>query len=516
MRFLRWLLPAIVAGGLVVWASSCGTRAPRCLASNCPGCCDAEGQCQPGDQPTACGVLAAACKVCESGACQEGVCLPSDGSNDGGNPNDGGERDAGVRDGGGGVDAGFSGTVWYRGDFLTVGVERLGRTGLVALPLPGQVSAFAVSPDRSKIVVGTDAVEAGRFDLMLANPDGSNPLRIVQVPSGSRVRSIRFSPSGAWLAFEADLDAAGVYDIWVVPFLGGTPARATPLRPTGQQSNGELGPLAYCWSRDSRYLAVVGDYEVNAAVQLYIADLSNATAPSVVVAVSQAAVGTPTGTANIGVEPMLEWTVAGKLLFKAKLTTDSGKFRLHQVDANGQNLRVLANSPSGNAQLGAFGLSPNGASLAFSADTLIANAYEVYRLPVDGALAPALLTSGTSSVGGPNVSAPLLWSPDGTRIAFTADYVSPGMFDLYTVPITGGSGASRVIATLPRDGGQDFRALAWSPNSQQIAAIADWRVDQRFEVIRTENATSSAQTPVVVQGVPSGGNVLDLAWTQTP
>lgn len=96
---------------LVGWA--CGGTEP-CSPSNCQGCCDASGQCQPGTVPTACGSSANACTACSPiQVCQLGACRGIVGT-DGGQRHDAGldaGSDAGADAGGdagtdGGVDSG--------------------------------------------------------------------------------------------------------------------------------------------------------------------------------------------------------------------------------------------------------------------------------------------------------------------------------------------------------------------------------------------------------------------------
>lgn len=74
---------------------ACGDtgRAPRCLRSNCAGCCDNNGACQPGSNPAACGLSAVSCQICSGGqSCIEGGCIDDNASDAG---HDGGKVDAG-------------------------------------------------------------------------------------------------------------------------------------------------------------------------------------------------------------------------------------------------------------------------------------------------------------------------------------------------------------------------------------------------------------------------------------
>lgn len=66
---------------LLLAGSSCDTSThPRCLLSNCSGCCDVNDQCQLGVQNFACGQGAAKCASCAmTASCVVGLCLNPDG-----------------------------------------------------------------------------------------------------------------------------------------------------------------------------------------------------------------------------------------------------------------------------------------------------------------------------------------------------------------------------------------------------------------------------------------------------
>lgn len=90
MKHLLWFLP-------VVLLTACGTSPQPACAERCAGCCDAAGECQPGNLATACGASGTVCVVCPSGTCSSGLCLQADGTDAG---VDGGAGDAGATDAG--------------------------------------------------------------------------------------------------------------------------------------------------------------------------------------------------------------------------------------------------------------------------------------------------------------------------------------------------------------------------------------------------------------------------------
>jgi hypothetical protein len=56
-------------------ACSANRCSAACSAATCHGCCDSEGTCQPGTNPSACGPIGGSCAAC-SGAqtCDGGTC----------------------------------------------------------------------------------------------------------------------------------------------------------------------------------------------------------------------------------------------------------------------------------------------------------------------------------------------------------------------------------------------------------------------------------------------------------
>jgi hypothetical protein len=59
---------------LLVALPACPSSSRRCDFTNCSGCCDDTGSCQPGIFPTACGTSGVTCQVCPSDSCEFGQC----------------------------------------------------------------------------------------------------------------------------------------------------------------------------------------------------------------------------------------------------------------------------------------------------------------------------------------------------------------------------------------------------------------------------------------------------------
>jgi Tol biopolymer transport system component len=192
--------------------------------------------------------------------------------------------------------------------------------------------------------------------------------------------------------------------------------------------------------------------------------------------------------------------------------------RLYCADAGGAAFAVPTNFPPLPAQLGALGLSPDGTTIAFSADTTTAGAYEIYTMKSDDSAPASRVTSGTlaapaTGFRGPVFNLPLAFSPDGTAIAFVADWLIDNKNELFVVPANGSAPEKRIaLVGNATDADRDVQTFTWSPDGTTLALVCDHRVNNNFELFRLPNATSADQAPILVRGVTGSGDVTELAW----
>jgi dipeptidyl aminopeptidase/acylaminoacyl peptidase len=110
-------------------------------------------------------------------------------------------------------------------------------------------------------------------------------------------------------------------------------------------------------------------------------------------------------------------------------------------------------------------LSPDGARLAFALHTTVADVgsfqpSDLYVLGTEPEAAPQRLTLGDCCDRLP------VWSPDGTRLAFLSDRITPGHQLPYTMP---GDGGEPVLATTLRGSAE---SLAWSGDGSRLLVLA--------------------------------------------
>lgn len=458
------------------------------------------------------------------------------GSKDGGTKdsgtNDGGTKDSGTKDSGvdsAVVDAGPTTPLFFLGDFAVNNTVQLGRalvpsasanpvvvtTGALTAK---QVVSFDALANGTKVVVAADLTVAGRFDLVVANADGSGAVVLATMPATGGVTDIAISPDGTKVAYLADADLDGAFDAYVVPIAGGVaPVKVSPARAAASDT---LDAQSISWSRDSVTLAVAGDFNVDKKNELYVVDTSVAV-PVPVAALAEAALPAPAGTGTVGISTGLRpiWTAGGKVCAKADLTgVAPATFRLYCAAANGTGFAAPTNFPAAPAQLGSYGISPDGLTIAFAADSMAPYAYEIYTMKSDDSAAPTRISSGAIAAvapdnRGPAFNIPLTYSPDGTKIAFIADIATDNRNELYVIAADGATTEKRVAAVGPAgDAERDVQTFAWAPDSSTLAFVCDHRANNDFEVFRLPNVTVADQVPVLVRGVVASGDVTDLAW----
>ncbi len=147
---LRWILAGFAFGVLLSAAASCGSGKKRCDASTCAsGCCDVNGDCQPGVSNGACGSAAGACVAClPNQVCQLGLCTPlGTGGGTGGPGQDGGRSD-------GGADAGVH--TWYR-DALPIVQARCQGCHVAGGIAPFALTTYAEARDKHQAIAAAVA-----------------------------------------------------------------------------------------------------------------------------------------------------------------------------------------------------------------------------------------------------------------------------------------------------------------------------------------------------------------------
>lgn len=224
-------------------------------------------------------------------------------------------------------------------------------------------------------------------------------------------------------------------------------------------------------------------------------------------------------------------SLSGKIAFTSLRDRPSSYFEIYSVDADGTNFRRLTHTGPAVADI-AWDWSPDGTRLTFvvyegdsDRDIYVMNADGTGRMNLTGALdqqgpsnenEPAWSPDGTKIAfvaewktisdiyivnaegsglrkvyDGRGLATSPTWAPDGTRIAFSAETEQGGDLAIYTVGMDG-TGLKQLTAS-----GSFAEFPAWSPDDDQIAYISDQGGTKSVFVTNTAGTSQPAGVATV-------------------
>ena len=419
---------------------------------------------------------------------------------------------------------GAASRVWAVGDFVTDTTVQGGwftdgdtlpataatvPPGTAVFPTPSTAApytAFVFDATATNTAYVADVTTAGTFDLNVAAADGSSPTLLVAGQPNIEIATIALSPDGSKVAFMMDSAAYNnAYDVWVVNTAGTpVPLLVSPTRPVTAANPALLSAFtgALSWSADSKYLGFSGDFTTDNIRQAYVVDTS-ATAPAAVTLLADTEV---TGT-GVGARASVLFDANDNAYFRAGLT-DNAQFTLFQATPDGVTRAALAVPMRGDnstASAGAFAISPDGTTIAFSADAPQATTYNVYATPI-AAWNPTKLTNATVANTNPAFLAPMVFSPDGKYVAFVGDLSTDTINEPFVAAVDG-SGTHRVFNVTVTSA--DAAQVAWTADGSGLYVQGDLEVDGDNTLFRVDPAmTDGAMTKAIT--LPAMGDVTNV------
>ena len=303
---------------------------------------------------------------------------------------------------------------------------------------------------------------------------GARPVSGVAL-TGLDVIDFAWSADHRRLAYRADLDGDGALELYVVtPGVEEEPGRLV--------SDGHV--VLFTWSKAGADLAYVSNEEVAAEQAGYLLR-DGASAPL--------RLTPPALVAGGDVSDALFAPDGERVAFVGNLES-AGSYELFTVRLDGTGWVKLSGPlvPGGSAYAPRW--SPTSERIAWTADAIQAGRHEGFtNLAAGGDLRQV---SGAMVAGG-DVSA-VTWSGDGTRIAFRGDLLQDGVYELFAADARGLarirlSGPMPVVGLLTVG---DVYEFGWTPDGTRIAYTADQEVDEVLDLYVTDTLVADGATKV--------------------
>ena len=179
---------------------------------------------------------------------------------------------------------------------------------------------------------------------------------------------------------------------------------------------------------------------------------------------------------------------------------------LYSVSADGGTPIKLDPTLATNGNVLADGLqfSPDGNYVLYAADQDQDSVVEIYRVPTLGGTATKL--NAPLALGGDVTAGSQRFGPDGSQVIYRADQNADEVFEVFSVPSTGGSPV-RLNGPLVDGGDVRQQGLQFSPDGTRVLYLADQDTDS---VIELYSVLTSGESLVKLSGpLTAGGDVAD-------
>jgi len=345
---------------------------------------------------------------------------------------------------------------------------------LHAVPLAGGVAVqleartvepdFQVTLDSTRVVFRGNLPTPGGLELALAPLDGGAQLVLSGSMSSSAqaVDSFALSPDGASAVYLADQDADGLHELFRSALAGGGPTQLNPPLLSGRDV-----AAGYHVATDSSRVVYLGDLAFDETVEVHSVPLAGGTTTKLNPALAPSLV-TVGDVEDLRLSADRRWVV-----YRATQDhpEDPGLYRV--ALPHGPSLRI-----DGLARVERFELSPDSSRVVFAGD----GSSRLHVAALAGG-APILLDPAFP----PDLElVSLAISPDSSRVVFVADAGGDGDHQLFSVPLAGGP----TVQLDAGSGGLDFDfvdqafvpALAIAPDSSRVVYRADADTPGVFEL----------------------------------
>jgi hypothetical protein len=333
--------------------------------------------------------------------------------------------------------------------------------------------------------------------------DGTTTHQLADAPvaGGALFIQPRVSPDSQWAVFLADRESDDVWELFAVPIDGSSlPVKlnSTPV------SGGDVISDFYV-TADSARVVYTADQDTDEVFELFSVPIDGSSAPTKL-----------NGSLTAGGDVWLGWpSPDGQIIvYRADQNTDE-LWELFAVPTDGSSSAVkISGTPAGGGDvLTTWLVSPDGTRVIYLGDQDTIGVRELYSASIDGSASPTKL-SGTMATGG-DAWASFQITADSSTVVYWADQDIDQVFELYSAPIDGGSSATKLNDSLVAGGDVDS-TYRISGDSARVVYLADQSTDDVFELYSVPVGGGTPvrlhdPSPAAADVQPSGFRIIDAS-----
>ena len=417
-------------------------------------------------------------------------------------------------------------TVVYIADQQFDGVMELYSTPINGSSPPVKISSsadvinFEISSDSQRVVYRTSS--ASGQDIYSTPIDQNANVQLNKQPilsnGGDNLLSFKIGPDNSNVLFVADHEITGVFELFSVPLTGGTVTKLSgTLVAEGDVNTFHISP-------DNDYVVYRADQDSDDVFEIYSVPLAGGAITKL-----NGPLATSPFPGSGGDVTYFEISPnSARVVYRADQETDD-VFELYSVPIGGgvaSNLNGALVTDGDVSDSLSFKISPDSARVIYKADQETDEVFELFSVPIGGGTATKL--------NGELVPNPLFTgadvftysiSPDSARVVYHTVEQPSFENELYSVPINGGT-ATKLNGTLVT-GGDVIYDFHISPDGSRVVYRADQEVDEVLELYSVPIAGGAATklndtlvtngdiSSSVLQITPDSANVIYRADQET-
>ncbi|MEM7287530.1 MAG: hypothetical protein AAF480_14355 [Actinomycetota bacterium] len=323
----------------------------------------------------------------------------------------------------------------------------------------------AITSDGSTVVYIAPQDTAATEELFAVPVEGGTPIKLNrEIPVADQVVDFQISPDGEYVLYRARRTASGPVELFSVPIGGGDSERMS-----GTLVTGDVG--SYSITPDSSRVVFLA--------QGTTADTSEIYSHAVDGSGSRVRINDAITAPDQVLDGFVISPDSSRVVYR--INDDSlEQFQLYAANVDGAGSDVVVNGTlAANRDVDGddFTITPDSQAVIYLADQDTNDVFELYRAPIAGGGSTTKLSGTVTSPGVIEGSTHL--SPDGQYVVFRLS--ESGALQLYSARADGTGSRVRLNPTLTA-GGQVDGSIFIAPNSQRVVYLADQDTNDVFEL----------------------------------